>query len=147
MARTKSRKQVKKKDRPIITLKHILNGIQNLPNADGSKIIWSNNIISLVATWKNEPSGLTYAETADKLEYVDVYPLLSNFDETVELIESKIVKKNDGNPIARETQKQHYIAILTIIGKSGILKLDDETSKSTVTKKQSSKRLHKKFAN
>jgi len=74
-----------------ITLEKVLEGIENLPNADGSKRIWRNNLIQLIATWKNVDDDLTNEERAIDLKDVDVMPVIKDFQLFCDIVENKIV--------------------------------------------------------
>jgi hypothetical protein len=118
-----------------ITLKKVLDGIENLPNADGSKRIWRNNLIQLVATWKNVDDELTNEEIAEKMKDIDVMPVIKDFDLFCDIVENKIVNKVTGVAISLETRKQYFIAILPLIGCNGVINLDEETLKKYTSKK------------
>jgi hypothetical protein len=118
-----------------ITLQKVLEGIENLPNADGLKRIWRNNIIRLITTWKDEDESLTNEELAEKMKDVDVLPVFKDFDLFCDLVENKIVNKRTGAALELETRKQYYIAILPIIGRGGVINVDEELLKKYTDKK------------
>jgi uncharacterized protein involved in outer membrane biogenesis len=112
-----------------------LEGIENLPNALGSKRIWRNNLFQLVATWKELDDDMTNEERAIKLKDVDVMIIIKDFQLFCDIVENKIVNKNTGASISLETRKQYYIAILPIIGRGGVIKVDEDLLKQYTDKK------------
>ena len=126
---------------PKVTLGDAIKCIDDLPNASGSKDIWRSNIISLaVYSLPADERGtdyfnLKYTELAEKYKDINILPLIEDFDRTVDIIEGDIVNKTNGEAISFETKKQYFYAILTLIGKNGVIKLDDETIKMYTDKK------------
>jgi len=144
----KKQSQKKKKQPPPpppppakVTLEDAIKCIDNLPNAQGSKDIWRNNIISL-AVYSLPPDergadymNLTYKELAEKYKDINILPLIEDYDKTVDMIEGEVINKTNGQAISFETKKQFFYGILTLIGRNGVIKLDDEIIKKYTDKK------------
>ena len=124
-----------------VTLGEAIECIDSLPNAEGSKNIWRNNIISLgvylVPAEEREADymNLTFKELAEKYKDINILPLIEDFDRTLDIIEGDIVNKTNGQSISFETKKQFLYCLLVLIGKNGVIKLDDETIKKYRDKK------------
>ena len=126
---------------PKVTLGDAIKCIDNLPNASGSKDIWRSNIISLAVyslpadVRGNDYFNLKYTELAEKYKDINILPLIEDFDRTVDIIEGDIVNKTNGEAISFETKKQYFYCLLTLIGKNGVINLDNETIKMYTDKK------------
>lgn len=124
-----------------VSLQDAIKCIDALPNATGSKDIWKSSITSLamytlpIGEKQTDYMNLTYKELADKYKDIDILPLIENYDYTVDVIESEIVNKTNGQAISFETKKQYFYGILVLIGKNGVIKLNDETIKQYTDKK------------
>lgn len=110
------KKTTPKKKETIFTLKEAIEYINSLANADNSKRNWTDALATL--TNYNEEgenaynSTLTKKEMADKYEDVNIAPLINDFDKVVEIVEQNIKSSRDGQPIAIDTMKQYYLAIV-----------------------------------
>jgi hypothetical protein len=124
-----------------VTLEEAIKCIDDLPNAEGSKNIWRNNIISLgvyfvpVEERGYDYFNLNYKELGEKYKDTDILPLIEDYDRTVDIIEGEIINKVNGEAIGFETKKQYFYAILVLIGKNGVIKLDTEKIKQYTDKK------------
>jgi hypothetical protein len=124
-----------------VTLEQAIKCIDALPNAQGSKDIWTNNITSLAifslpaAKREADYMNLTFKELADKYKDINILPLIEDFDRTVDIIEGEIINKVNGEAVGFETKKQYFYAILVLVGRNGVIKLDDETIKQYTDKK------------
>lgn len=122
-----------------VTLEEAIDGIDNLPNAEGSKRIWSNNLISLVhfslPPDERGSDSSTYDELRERYANVDIGEIISDYNRTTDIIENQIVNKTNGKAIAIDTKKQYYFAILALCGRGGTIKLPDDVLKEYRDKK------------
>jgi hypothetical protein len=80
-----------------VTLKECVEKMKDLPNADNSIAIWTQNIINLAYYSKpaNErlPFKTPYKELEEANKDVDVASLLADYDRTMNIIETQIINK------------------------------------------------------
>ena len=102
----------------MFSLKQATDVIEQLANADGSKLIWSHSIATLVM-YNEEGEGaaftqLTKPEIIEHYADTNIMPLITDFDKVVDIIENQIMSSRSGSNIAIDTQKQYYIAIIRL---------------------------------
>lgn len=116
-ARTQLRARQKAMD-TAFTLAKACGVIDGLANAPNSKLSWKNSLITL--THYHEagevafPTNLTKSDMFEAYKDVNIYPILTNFDTVVDTVEDKIKSSFSGASIARDTQKQYYVAIIRL---------------------------------
>jgi hypothetical protein len=103
------------------TLKQALEYMNDLANATASKVNWTSALSTLVHYSEEGEnaynSTLTKKEMAEKYADVNIIPLINNFDNTSNIIETQIKSSRDGNLIAIDTKKQYYLAIVRLTQK------------------------------
>lgn len=128
-------KKVVKKVKDTYTLQEAIDFYEKqLKNPDSTKTIVKNSLVNLVYWWKGlndnvEYSNKTNAELMDDATFMnyDIYELLNNPKQTIDVIENKIKIKRTGEPIAIDTIKQIYTSIVYLnTKKTNRINLDDE---------------------
>jgi hypothetical protein len=121
----KTKKTTQKKEMTF-TLKEGNEYINSLANAPSSKLNWTSALSTLVHYNEKDnpyPTDLTKAEMSEKYADVNIVTLLNNFDKVVEIVETQIKSTRDGNPIATDTKKQYYLAIVRLTQKGSPLQI------------------------
>lgn len=110
------RRRQAQEEPPSYTLGEAIIYLNSTQNAKKSKDLWSDNLATLV--YYNEMGQNAYPVTLRKKEMIEKYqdvnlvPLLNDVDTVVDIVNNQIKSSRDGNPIAVDTRKQYYTAIL-----------------------------------
>ena len=97
------------------TLKACVTFYNSPLNPDSTKSNWRRSLIGLVANTMNEGEDdiLTNDELGVTFAGIDVIPIITDFDKVLETVDG-IKSKRDGNPIAVDTKKQYYSAVVAL---------------------------------
>lgn len=112
------------------TLEEAHKHFDGLANAANSKANWKNAITVLVSY--NESGQNTYEtnmtknELYDKYKNVDIVQLINDFDEVEDIVENKLLSSVSKQPLAIDSKKQYYLAILRLTQKKSKLQIDKE---------------------
>lgn len=108
------------------TLEKVVEMISNLDKfAENSRQIWKDKLIILAIYAQpnyEEYNDNTCEEAYERLKHFDMGKLLRDVDNVIDLVEKKIKNRssNDDKPIAPETKKQYYNAVVKLLGKHKI---------------------------
>lgn len=99
-----------------ITLKSACEIINDLTNADNSKLVWKNALITLTHYYiqgEDAPNTtMTKADMYEKYENTDIYPIITDYETVTDIVEHQILSTRTGHNIATDTKKQTFLAIL-----------------------------------
>lgn len=113
------------------TLEQAHNYINSLANAANSKSNWNNALTALVSYAETDmntfETDMTKQELYEKFKDTNIVPLISDFDEVEEIVESKLLSSVSKAPIAIDTKKGYYNAIIRLTQKKSPFQLDKET--------------------
>lgn len=126
--KTQKKPQQKQEEMPF-TLQQAIDYINSLANAPASKRNWTDALATLVHYNESKnpyPTELTKAEMAKTYAKVDISKLVKNFDKVVEIVEKEIKSSRDNKPIAIDTIKQYYLALVRVSQKGSPFKLTKE---------------------
>jgi hypothetical protein len=134
----KTRKQSKDETMNTFSLQQAHNYINSLANAANSKLNWVNALTTLINF--NE-SGLNIYETDmnknelyEKYKDVDISPLVSDFDKVQKIVDDKLLSSVSKQPIAIDTKKQTYLAIIRLTQKRSPLQIEKSIREKYVDK-------------
>jgi hypothetical protein len=120
----------KKKTTATFTLKQAIEYLETLANAKASIKNWSDALATLVhyveAGDLAYPTTLKKAEMAEKYADVNVVPIVYDIASVSDIIDNKMMSSRNDNPIALDTRKQVYLAILRMTQRKAPLQLSKE---------------------
>lgn len=103
----------------------------SLGNAANSKLNWKNAITTLVTYSESGQNtfetGRTKNELFDLYKNVNIVPLISDFDEVQDIVEHKLLSSVSKQPIAVDSKKQYYNAVIRLTQKRSKFQLNKET--------------------
>lgn len=113
------------------TLEQAHNYINSLANAANSKSNWTNALTSLVSYSETNMNlhemDMNKQELYEKYKDINIVPLISDFDEVEDIVEHKLLSSVSKQPIAIDTKKGYYNAIIRLTQKKSPFQLDKET--------------------
>ena len=133
---TKTRNQ--SKNTTTFTLEQAKNYINSLANATNSKLNWVNALTTLINF--NESNKNTYETEKTKEELyndyknVNIKPLIDDFEKVQEIVDNELLSSVSKQPIAIDTRKQTYLAIIRLTQKKSPLQIDKEIREKYIDK-------------
>lgn len=127
------RKAKKTKMTETFTLQQGINYINSLANAAASKRTWNDSLTTLVH-YVEEPTNphitdMTKAEMSEKYADVNIVPIITDYDNIVDIVENKIKSSRSGELIKVDTQKQYYLCIVRLTQKNSPFQIDKDIYK------------------
>lgn len=118
------------------TLEDAHKHFDGLGNAANSKVNWKNSITTLVSfneSGKNTfETGMTKNELYEKYKNTDIVKLISDFDEVQDIVENRLLSSVSKQPIAVDSKKQYYNAVIRLTQKRSKFQLDKETKEQYI---------------
>ena len=107
------------------TLKQAHTYLDGLANAAKSIQIWKTCLVNLLHYHLDDgETEMNTAELTEKYADENLRPLLTNFERVSDIVENKIKRKDNGNNIAMDTQKNYYNAIVRLTQKGSPFVVD-----------------------
>ena len=107
------------------TLKQALTYFDGLANAAKSIQIWKSCLVNLLHYHIDDgQTEMNTAELTEKYADENLRPLMTDFAKVSDIVENKIKRKDNGNNIALDTQKNYYNAIVRLTQKGSPFVLD-----------------------
>lgn len=112
------------------TLKEAISYISGLANAPASRKNWMDALATLIHYVEAKdlayPTTLKKSEMADKYADVNLIPIIYDIANVSEIIDTKIMSSRNDSPIAVDTRKQFYLAIIRLTQKKSPFQLSKE---------------------
>lgn len=119
--RAVSRTELRAKDKEMntsFTLAKACETIDDLANADNSKLSWKNSLITLTHYYQAGEgafaSTMTKNEMFEEYQDINIYPIITDYDFVTDALDNKIMSTRSGTNIAPDTKKQYYVAIIRL---------------------------------
>lgn len=134
---TKTRNQSKNTTKTF-TLEQAHKYFDTLANAANSKLNWVNALTTLVNF--NESNKNTYETEKTKEELyndyknVNIKPLIDDFEKVQEIVDNELLSSVSKQPIAIDTRKQTYLAVIRLTQKKSPLQIDKEIREKYIDK-------------
>jgi hypothetical protein len=124
----KKRKQNNNETSNTFTLEQAHNYINGLANAANSKLNWVNALTTLInynqSSKNTYQTDMTKAELFNLYKDVDIVPLIHDYDKVSDIVDKKLLSSVSKQPLALDSIKQTYLAIIRLTQKKSPLQID-----------------------
>jgi hypothetical protein len=126
MPKTRSKTQLSQSSQFSLEQAHTY--FDTLANAANSKANWKNALTTLINYNESQlntyQTDMTKAELFEKYKEVDIVPLINDYDKVSDIVDSKLLSSVSKQPLALDSIKQTYLAIIRLTQKKSPFQID-----------------------